>query len=47
MQSGDVYQTNADVCSLEKATGFKLNTSIKDGVKQTVDWYKSFYEFYK
>ena len=47
MQSGDVYQTNADVCSLETATGFKLNTYIKDGVKQTVDWYKSFYEFYK
>lgn len=44
MQPGDVYQTNADTTSLEKELGFKPNTSIEQGVKETIAWYRSFYQ---
>lgn len=43
MQPGDVYQTYADLSNLDKAVGFKPNTSIKDGVKSFVAWYQDFY----
>lgn len=43
MQSGDVYQTNADTSALEKDLGFKPNKLIYQGVKDTVEWYRSFY----
>lgn len=44
MQSGDVYQTNADTTKLEEAVGFKPDKDIKEGVKETVSWYRSFYK---
>lgn len=44
MQIGDVYSTAADTSKLEAVTGFKPNTSIKDGLSNFVDWYKEFYE---
>ena len=40
MQQGDVPITYADVDPLIKDVGFKPSTSIKDGVKKFVDWYK-------
>lgn len=43
MQPGDVYQTNADTSSLEEATGFRPNTSLKDGVRKTVEWFREYY----
>lgn len=43
MQPGDVYQTNADTSSLQKDMGFKPNKNIMKGVKETVEWYKKFY----
>lgn len=43
MQLGDVYQTYADTSKLEKATGFKPSKDIIDGVSETVEWYKDFY----
>lgn len=43
MQPGDVYQTNADTTSLQQELGFKPDKSIKKGVKETVEWYRSFY----
>lgn len=45
MQPGDVYQTSADTQSLERIVGFKPCTTIKDGIRQTVEWYKAFYKF--
>ncbi len=45
MQKGDVQATAADTSALEKWTGFKPNTSIKDGVKKFVEWYKDFYGY--
>ncbi len=45
MQPGDVSSTSADTSSLEDWTGFKPNTSIKEGIEGFVDWYKSFYKY--
>ncbi|WP_413282516.1 NAD-dependent epimerase [Vibrio sp. MA40-2] len=43
MQPGDVYQTYADTQHLFEATGYKPEVSIKQGVKEFVDWNKSYY----
>lgn len=43
MQPGDVYQTYADTTSLQQYLGFKPNKSIKEGVKETINWFRSFY----
>lgn len=47
MQPGDVYQTNADTTALQQELGFKPDKSIKEGVKETVDWYCSFYHLHR
>ena len=44
MQPGDVYHTNADTTALERELGFKPNKSIIEGVRNTIDWYRSFYQ---
>ena len=44
MQPGDVYQTNADTSALQSELGFKPDTPIKEGVRETIDWYRSFYQ---
>lgn len=44
MQPGDVYQTNADTAALQEAVGFKPSTDIRDGVREFVNWYKSYYK---
>ena len=43
MQAGDVKITSADTAELNQWVNFKPNTSIKDGVKRFVDWYKNYY----
>lgn len=43
MQKGDVPITYADTSMFEKKTGFRPNTSLRDGLKSFVDWYKEFY----
>lgn len=42
MQPGDVYRTYSDSSALQKLTGFKPHTSLKEGIKQTVNWYKNY-----
>lgn len=44
MQPGDVYTTYADIDSLTKDTNYKPNTSIEEGLKQFVAWYKNYYK---
>ena len=44
MQPGDVTDTSADTSSLEEWVDFKPNTSVQDGVRKFVDWYKGFYK---
>lgn len=41
MQPGDVYQTNADTTRLETELGYHPSTSLHDGIRQFVEWYKS------
>jgi len=41
MQAGDVKETSADTSELNRWVKFKPNTSIKEGIKRFVDWYKS------
>ncbi|MGL4994209.1 MAG: NAD-dependent epimerase [Bacteroidales bacterium] len=43
MQQGDVYQTNADTSLLDEAVGFKPSTSLEDGIKEFIRWYKEYY----
>ena len=43
MQQGDVPKTFADVDELTKDYGYKPNTSIKNGVREFVDWYRMYY----
>ncbi|HIF9056729.1 TPA: NAD-dependent epimerase [Photobacterium damselae] len=44
MQPGDVYKTYADTSGLFEATGYKPQTSIKEGVDNFVQWYRDFYQ---
>ncbi len=43
MQPGDVLRTFADVSDLERDVNFKPSTSIEDGLKKFVTWYKDYY----
>ncbi|MFC1837093.1 NAD-dependent epimerase [Thermodesulfobacteriota bacterium] len=43
MQPGDVPATYADVEDLVQDVGFKPDTSIEQGIKRFVEWYKEYY----
>lgn len=43
MQPGDVPITYADVDDLIKDVGFKPATSIEEGIRRFVEWYRSYY----
>jgi UDP-glucuronate 4-epimerase len=43
MQLGDVPDTWADVSELAKATGYAPRTSVEEGVRRFVDWYKDYH----
>lgn len=44
MQPGDVLETSADTQALFDAIGFKPHTSVEEGVKRFVEWYREFYK---
>ena len=44
MQPGDVKSTLADTSLLEDWINYKPSTTIKDGIKEFVNWYKIFYD---
>lgn len=44
IQPGDVPATYADVDDLMRDVGFKPSTSIEEGIKRFVDWYKEYYD---
>ncbi|WP_320664922.1 NAD-dependent epimerase/dehydratase family protein [Prochlorococcus sp. MIT 1223] len=44
MQPEEAKITMADTTEIEKITNFKPKTSLKDGTKAFVKWYRSFYE---
>jgi len=43
IQPGDVPKTWADVDNLFELTDFKPQVSVKEGVKNFIDWYKEYY----
>lgn len=43
MQPGDVPVTYADTTALERAFGFKPDTSLREGLRKFAEWYKEFY----
>lgn len=44
MQAGDVLETSAETQPLYDLVGFRPETSVKDGVKNFVEWYRKFYQ---
>lgn len=42
-QQGDIKKTHADISTLVKKIKFKPNTNIKYGIKNFINWYKSYY----
>jgi UDP-glucuronate 4-epimerase len=40
MQPGDVVETFADIGELMRDTGFAPQTSIEDGIREFVTWYR-------
>jgi UDP-glucuronate 4-epimerase len=43
LQLGDVPDTFADVTDLEAAVGYRPSTTVEDGVRAFVDWYRSYF----
>src|SRR5690606_27343971 len=43
MQPGDVNQTWADVDSLKEQYGYNPDFSVKEGIRNFVEWYKAYY----
>jgi UDP-glucuronate 4-epimerase len=44
MQPGDVMETFADIDDLARDTGFRPQTSIEDGIRHFVAWYRNHYD---
>ena len=44
LQPGDVPDTYADVSDLVRDTGYKPDTSVEDGVRRFVDWYRDYFK---
>ena len=43
MQPGDVLSTYADVDSLADAVGFRPKTTIEEGIRSFISWYREYY----
>ncbi len=43
MQPGDIPDTHADTRKLQQATGYKPDTTVREGVQKFVDWYRDYY----
>jgi len=44
MQPGDVAATWADVDNLREAVGYQPSTSVEEGIKRFIAWYRDYYE---
>jgi UDP-glucuronate 4-epimerase len=43
LQPGDVVETCADVDDLMRDMGFVPKTSLEEGIKRFVNWYREYY----
>jgi UDP-glucuronate 4-epimerase len=44
IQPGDVAETRADIGDLVRDVGFRPSTSLEDGIKSFIDWYRAYHE---
>jgi len=44
MQPGDVPRTFADIYDLMKDVSFRPTTSVEDGIKRFIEWYREYYK---
>ena len=44
LQLGDVPDSLANVEELQMTTGFKPSTSVEEGIRRFIDWYKEYYK---
>ena len=44
LQAGDVQVTHADIGELQRAVDFAPRTTVEQGVRRFVDWYRSYYQ---
>ena len=44
MQKGDVPATWADATLLEKLTGYRPKTDVREGIRQFVAWYRDYHD---
>ncbi len=44
IQIGDMPETFADISELKRAVGYHPGTSVKDGIKEFVSWYREYYK---
>jgi UDP-glucuronate 4-epimerase len=44
MQPGDVPATYADIADLARDIGYHPRTSVQDGIREFVSWYRSYYK---
>jgi UDP-glucuronate 4-epimerase len=44
MQAGDVEATSADISKAKRMLDYNPQTSITEGVKKFIDWYKNYYK---
>ncbi len=45
IQPGDVPATYADVTDIAETLGYKPEVSVKEGIRNFINWYKEFYSF--
>jgi UDP-glucuronate 4-epimerase len=45
MQPGDIMETYADIDDLTRDVGFRPQTSIEEGIRDFVAWYRDHYNF--
>jgi UDP-glucuronate 4-epimerase len=43
MQPGDVTATHANVDDLARETGFAPSTSLDEGIRRFVEWYRAYH----
>ena len=44
LQPGDVPDTYADITELTRDTGYTPSTTVEQGIRQFVDWYRDYYK---
>lgn len=47
MQAGDVQETYSDMTEMINDFGYLPKTSVKEGVRKFIDWFKVYYGYAK